>query len=336
MADLKKCVVCGSAMELWKGKKWICTNDNCVNVELANLKPWFTELAENAVFCNEQLLNCAPLIIATELSDLRDMLNKGEISGLVLKLKDVFEVILKFPLLPILSMGLNDSGRKNLYREILYSLTCKLPNLGDWYGAALRAIKNDNSMNVTLKKILTDVLKLYDSEKIIRWRNLNIGHGAYTSEEDKDFRANVAEKIQALADHFTRCAEEYVSIKIFLKHKKSYLLLAGVASSKKINRSNCEIYFEYARKKFPLVPFMKNIDNGIYFFDSYLLKKKKTAYLNYADGKKFEDDDKNFDTLYKNLTTTLRIVQTETSAEEKIRGSRSEEALEEILNSRNH
>ncbi|MBR0261609.1 MAG: hypothetical protein IJQ85_07420 [Selenomonadaceae bacterium] len=107
--------------------------------------------------------------------------------------------------------------------------------------------------------------------------------------------------------------------------------MSGIAAAKKGTRSSSELYLESARKRIPLAPLIKNFDGGIYFFDSYLLKKKKTAYLNYADGKKLEEANKNFDTLYKNLTTTLKLIQTETSAEEKIRGSRSEEALEEIL-----
>ena len=39
-------------------------------------------------------------------------LNKGEVSGLVLKIKDVFEVILKFSVLPILSEWMSDDGKK--------------------------------------------------------------------------------------------------------------------------------------------------------------------------------------------------------------------------------
>lgn len=54
----------------------------------------------------------APSFVACEFSALRDMLNKGEVSGLVLKIKDVFEVILKFSVLPILSEWMSDDGKK--------------------------------------------------------------------------------------------------------------------------------------------------------------------------------------------------------------------------------
>ena len=331
MKDSKKCSVCGSEMELWKGKKWICTNDKCVNVELADLRPWFVELAENLASVDEKFLSHAPSFVACEFSALRDMLNKGEVSGLVLKIKDVFEVILKFSVLPILSEWMNDGDKKNLYREILYGLTRKLPSLGDWYGAAQKIFKAGEISNGALKKILADVLKIYEAEKIIHWRNVNVGHGAYTSAEDKIFRADVKEKIQALAEHCNNCAEDYAAIKIYLKQGKKYVSLRGLASAQKGTRSSGELYLEGTRKKFPLAPLMKNIDGGICFFDSYLLKKKRLAYLNYANGKKMENADKDFDALYKKLTTTLRIVQTEISAEEKIRGNRAEEALEEIL-----
>lgn len=121
MNDSKKCSVCGSEMELWKGKKWICTNDKCVNVELADLRPWFVELAENLASVDEKFLSHAPSFVACEFSALRDMLNKGEVSGLVLKIKDVFEVILKFSVLPILSEWMND-GDKKICTEKFYTV----------------------------------------------------------------------------------------------------------------------------------------------------------------------------------------------------------------------
>lgn len=98
--------------------------------------------------------------------------------------------------------------QKNLYREILYGLTRKLPALGDWYGAAQKISKADEISNGALKKILADVLKIYEAEKIIHWCNVNVGHGAYTSAEEKIFRVDVKEKIQSLAEHCNSCAEE--------------------------------------------------------------------------------------------------------------------------------
>ena len=193
-------------------------------------------------------------------------LNKGEVSGLVLKIKDVFEVILKFSVLPILSEWMSDDGKKNLYREILYGLTRKLPSLGDWYGAAQKIFKDGEISNGALKKILADVLKIYEAEKIIHRRNVNVGHGAYTSAEDKIFRADVKEKIQALAGHCNSCAEDYAEIKIYLKQGNKHVSLRGLASAKKGTRSSGELYLEGTRKKFPLAPLMKNIDGGICFF----------------------------------------------------------------------
>ena len=326
------CQVCGSAMELWRGQKWICTNPNCTNTVLANKRAWYEELAESPMW-NENIIKRAPSVIAYEYYTLREMLKKGEVSGIVLQLKDAFEVALKFPLLIVLSDAFENDSKKNLYRDILHALTCKLPSLGDWFSAAQKILTVGKIPDDTLKKLLKDICKVYEDNQIVNWRNTNIGHGAFTSTENENFRDDLISKIKILVNYFNSCERDYSKLTLLVKSHGKNFSLTGYEKAKNIDYSNCDLYFSISTKKkpAPLIPLIRNIANGIYFFDSYISWKNKTAYLNYASGHKLMNTEEKISRLYQNLMTSVRVAQTELSAEAEIRGRRSEKAVEDIL-----
>lgn len=331
-----KCQICGSEMELWNNSKWICTNTNCDNTVLVNSAAWYEKLAEDVTLWNDSILNQAPSVIAYEYFILRDMLKKGAVSGIILQLKDAFEVALKFPVLVVLSDAFSDKSRKNFYKDILFDLTCKLPSLGDWHAAAQKLLNTGAVQDNDLKNILKDICKVYERNGIVNWRNATIGHGAFTSTENENFRNDLISKIKILAEHLKRCEEIYTKMRLQVKCRGKYISLTGHNKARDIKYNACDLYVRISDKKpLPLIPLIRNIDKGVYFFDSYISRKNQTAYLDYISGNKLMNVDETISKLYKNLMTSLHVEQTDISAEMDIRGRRSEEAVEEILKPNN-
>ena len=118
---------------------------------------------------------------------------KFRINFLILQLKNAFK----------------DDSTKKLYRDVLYNLTCKLPSLGDWYNAAKKLLPINKISDTDLKFVLRDICQVYEENLIVNWRNQNIGHGAFTSTEDQNFREDISNKIKILAEHFKRCEKIY-------------------------------------------------------------------------------------------------------------------------------
>ena len=326
-----ECKICGSAMQLWNNEKWICTNPACTNVILKNARAWYIELGEDNNFWNEKIIKAAPSVLACEYKSLRDMLLQGEVSGLPIKIKDIFEVALKFPVLIILSDAFAQNTKKNFFNGVLYGLICKLPSLGDWYNAAHELIKTSKIENPVLAKILKDIDEIYQKNQIVNWRNNVIGHGAFNSTENENFRADLIDKIKIIVEHFNRFADDYSKIRLLCKHKKLFIPLAGSEKATNLKYSNDDLYFEMDGSKRPVIPLIRNLEGGVFFFDSYIVKKNKTSYLNYIGGNKIKNVDEQISRLYKNLFTANKILLTETSAEAEIRGKRSESSVEEIL-----
>ena len=328
-----KCKICGFEMEKWKNKKWICTNPDCSGIILIDIKPWYIQLSDDSSLWNDEILKKSPAIIAYEYNNLYKMLKKGEVSGIILKLKDNFEVIIKFSIMIILSDTFTDYSKKTLYKDVIYHLTRKLPSLGDWYNASQKIIKIGKIENANLKNILLDVNDIYKTHNIVNWRNVNIGHGAFSSVENEHFQNDLIDKIKILSNHFNRCSKDYTEMKFLLKYgKREFIPLVGYESLNNIKYSDCDLYFfSTLGKRKPLIPLIRNIDKGIFFFDSYIAQKKKTTYLNYIDGRKFSEINESINHLYKSVMKSINLIQTEGSAEEKIHSKRSEEAIEKIL-----
>ena len=67
-------------------------------------QPWFKQLCADETLWQKNVFENYPCIIAHEYWRLYDLLDRGQTYGAFLQLKDVFEVLIKFPTLIAASM----------------------------------------------------------------------------------------------------------------------------------------------------------------------------------------------------------------------------------------
>ena len=145
----------------------------------------------NKSFCEEKnnwydhAYSNFPYIISKEYSRLFSMLNDGEIYGCIFQIKDVFEVIIKYPIL-IAASVLVHKGNDEIAKY--FSNPSKSLSLGDWVndlvGEICKCPELDDEKGLKLKQLLKNTRKGFNKNNVVQWRNDKIGHGALEHKDD--------------------------------------------------------------------------------------------------------------------------------------------------------
>jgi len=205
-------------------------------------------------------------IISHEYLRIKQLLSDKMYFGVLLQIKDFLEILLKFPILIIINEKFNLKSLTDKEKMLIILSLDKPLSLGHWYELGNYIKKHKFIDDEELYSLIVHILKLYNKHNIIKWRNEEIGHGALSLENDKEFQKDIADKIKI--------------IKLFLDNNIVII------------KHLFERYINYIS-----LPFFNRIDEKIYFFDTYLKRKDKTFHLNYCYGKKIvfnAPDFKNF------------------------------------------
>ncbi|KYH34007.1 tetratricopeptide repeat protein [Clostridium tepidiprofundi DSM 19306] len=278
---------------------------------------WYINLSERKELWLEDAFNEFPLIIAHEYWRLKDLLRNGKTYGAFFQVKDLFEILIKFPVLIAASDIYNKKERSSQENKILMSLLEKPLSLGDWEKLARTIIELD-TVDLIIKEILKDIIDVFSKNNIVQWRNNQIGHGALSFDADKEFQKDLYSKIEVLKSHFERCYSNYCKINLYQSTNSNKVILRGKDSNTEII-SNSDIFVileENDKKLYPyilekenglkkkLYPYILTKENGIYFFDTFYFYKNITSILNYVEGKK-ANADSNINELIKAIYTEL-------------------------------
>ena len=327
------CYKCGSDL-IKIGMKKICSNDNCdYQMITTDSKPWYKQMADDDSLWNENIIEHAPSIVAYEYSMLRKLLSEGSIYGVPIKIKDMFEVVLKFPVLILLAEKLTSKETKEKYDHIFSLLTCKPLSLGDWKEIAIQISANEAKRKDALMSLLKEVIAMYDSNKIVTWRNDTIGHGALAAIDTMNFIKSIESMLKLIWTHFNNCEGHYATVQLMLKSEKQYLALTGEQMARDINRSTGTLYADIGGEKTLLDPLVQYIEGGVYFFDSYAPKDMFAALLGYSTGNKIKQQPTKFKEIYKSLAKRNNILFANSSAEAKIHLRSQDAAVNNIMKS---
>ncbi len=330
--DMMICPICGQQLLQLPGtRKWVCVSEEHDYVTTEGCLRWYQELAEDETLWNVSVLEHAPSVIAYEYASLRTMLRRGEVTGLSLKLKDVFEACLKFFVLAELSLAFGEEQHDGRYSKLLAELTNRLPTLGTWQmvGRELAGLypKNANGMPA----ILRSLVKLYETEKIVHWRNEYVGHGAFTPVEAKAYQEEAIKKIRALAAHFQREEKVYTELSLELRGDADALVLSGAELARELPYTGQALFLVQSGHEVRLVPLLQNINHGIYFFDAYIEKYQVGSYLNYVEGgSKLNIPNRELEDMCRQLRRIGAIEFAGASAERKIILRERVDALERL------
>lgn len=244
-------------------------------------------------------LETTPEIIKAPYLQLIALLETDEIYGALLKIKDIFELNIKIPLVILLSYiekTISNSSddtdvssefyalHKTLQEFMKDAVTYQL-SMGNWQtiSGALKRAKYDKLFNASASSIILEAIykiNLHNFESytsiqengctssIAAWRNKTIGHGALNCNKE-EVRNDVLDKI-TLLNNILLNNEQFYS--------KVHITISGANIIIKSTSDDSNIV---------ITPFAdaKNIYD-ISIFDSYNKKKKLAHKINYATGEK--------------------------------------------------
>lgn len=294
------CPKCQSELDEFKGK-FVCSHEDCdfslnktqfyqrYSPEVENefvQRPWFKRLCCDETLWQKEVFETYPCIIAHEYWRLYDLLNQGQTYGAFLQLKDMFEVLIKFPTLIAASMLYGKRERSDEENKILIALLEKWLTLGTWEEIA-RIMGRKVKLQQSIADIQQDIVLLFHEHAVREWRNKVIGHGALAFDADDEFQTDIEAKLRLLKTHFQDYAEAYATLRLYLSVNAHQVFLNGKENARNLEYPASEIHIQIGKEiEHSLSPYILLRDRGIYFFDSYIPRDEKTVILNYPEGDK--------------------------------------------------
>lgn len=278
-----------------------CKQETIVSIHWTEGVLHTTKLWHEAAFDSQKY----PEPIAAEYANIHEFLQKREVYGAFLQLKDVYEIMIKLPVLIVASDWFQQpEAINNRKRAILWDLLKQMLSLGHWFSIANR-MKDELPVGDFIVPLLEKAVELENHHQITSWRNNRIGHGALQSANDPEFQRDFIEKLEILSLHFQKNQASYEKLKIKHKQTKGWIL-------------------ELEEKVQDLYPYINDFtdEQDMYFFDSYRLDKKKVALLSYKSGRKHYE-------FLKEITGFFHYIETDISREYLAESQESSTFMEE-------
>ena len=305
---MKKCPECGSKIED-DTKYYTCLDDKGKNCDYRISKVkfkkqnqhWLKTTIDDEALWYKPIFDADIPIISAEYKRLYELCEEKQSFGMLLEIKDIFEILIKFPTLLTVSAIYQKNAFNEVESKLLISMLEKQLSLGTW--ATLASTAKGLQDDSFLKSWLSNITKVFNNHSITQWRNEEIGHGALSLDETSKFQEDIKSKLSILKIFF----EENISTLFSLKESNYQELMET-------------IFFE------------KDEQSNIYFFDSYdsYAKKKKTSRVDYKNGiycKKIENE---FTSLANSLSISESTNRLEGCADSGIREATAQKMLEEL------
>lgn len=253
----------------------------------ANKNQWLKDLGFDDSGWPDQHKNCMPSAVCFEYDYLRTLAKDGNMYGVLLQIRDIFETLMKIPcIMGIIILDHDHADCADGFHEVMSYALQKPMAMGDWYTLAGKLIKK--SYGFPLPKSLSDLLKrtrkLYetpiepDGRDIVYWRNDTIGHGALRFEDDAVYEKEVRSILLSLKKYFS---DSRISCYENLYIQSGKAKMTG-EQMKLDSDPDAVLYAE--GKIYPVSEYIISHDEFCFFFDSYYLNKKKARYSSFIGG----------------------------------------------------
>ena len=293
---------------------------------------WLKKLADNPDLWEERAYSEIPAVIAHEYERLHDLALQNNVYGVMLQIKDVYEIVLKYPCILALCIFRRTNSPEGMaaYDALMAKILEKVISFGDWRDKiANPLLKLKEYLPTQLASIMEKTYAMITSNfvgkegnaksgiDIINWRNNNIGHGALRLAEDDSLTSEIQSMLEKLKEYFGTGSKisicgQYDNI-VLMQGERS--LVGAQATDLKDDLSPFSLVIRNDAA-FP-IPFddLKYIlpyENKICFFDTYINNKQKSKYLDYVAGcLNFRSRDFFYE-LYKKLEQDGKIQKTQT------------------------
>lgn len=310
-----KCPNCNKMLHCINNKL-VCETKDCtfqcsIDSYEITILPWNIQKCKDSSLWNSEAFTEYPFIISKEYDRLHYLLEQNKLYGVMFQIKDLFEVVLKFAIIIKMSIVCNDKKRENDTNEIISKFFEKALTLGDWQNIANLFVKLENNTNCSINNILKDLVSIYEKNKIVKWRNDNIGHGALVFDDTKEFKCELEKMIKLVKSHFDKCNNDYIKLKFTYENEneneKKSILLKGCNLDAESLKSEGKLFFYNEATKCEIKDFMKVEKNGVYFFDSYFIRKKEIKMLDYVNAKQLIIKSRYMEELYRDVSKNIAI-----------------------------
>ena len=237
---------------------------------------WMQELRKNSKYWKCKYFEDFPAPISHEYRRLYLMVRQGQVFPLVYQLRDVMELLLKFPIL--CAAAYENDG------EVSAILVRKRLLLGDWKKTADMLCEKRKGVYVynipeELREVIIDICDCYSECNVVEERNQFIGHGALGFEEDEEYRRFCEKLLETAAGHLERNSRRYAAISICAGDEvlRGWRKVCADAPDEGfLIRVNGDT------RKLP--PYMACRGYGVFTFDCYDSQKSKGFWINYVRG----------------------------------------------------
>ncbi|MBF1742472.1 MAG: tetratricopeptide repeat protein [Veillonella dispar] len=312
---MRKCKICSSDL-VAIGSKLVCSNEKCAYQEGLSKISWFKRFAENKTIWENIALGKVPSVIGLQYERLRDLLKADELYGAQIKVKDIYEIEIKFLVLIILSEAFNNDKIKQIYAPHIYDLMKANPSLGTWLALAKQLYQLNDSVISPIYKILKSLIEYDNKEHIVAWRNANIGHGFLMLESEISFQDSLKEKIESLVNNFINNLDLYSEVRLCTKLNN---ILIDV-NDKNILENDLddvnELFILVENRELKLIPLIQCYKSSVYFFDSYIVKKAMTKYLASSTNDKYTLLEKKLSDMFSSVKILLHMDLVDNAADE--------------------
>lgn len=251
---------------------------------------WTVALTEQEELWERRVFDEHSAIVAHEYDRIHQLLTQNQSYGVVLQIKDLFEVLLKWPVLITISRIFQKKEYAPKEIQLLVKILEKPLSLGDWESIA-RSIKTLENIPPNLQQLLEQTLTFFNKNGLVNWRNEKIGHGALAFDHNDEFREDIKQKLKIIKQFFCDTYPLAQSIEFHLKTDNEQHKLHGKDILQKLSQVDGELGITIENESFSLSPFILKEGSEIYFFDTFYARKQKAAILDYTQGKKSYNSD---------------------------------------------
>lgn len=286
-------------------KKMIC--DFCLeNIEFENHKyacpicerEWNEIILTDKNFYDSDCVTHINPIIALEYKNLITLIENKQIYGIILQIKDIYEIIIRIPVLIMSAFALhNRQAVKG--KDLLFFMMSKPLSLGDWRYLLTVASETAKELEDIIPNEVVELINIIrrfansnKSGDIVYWRNSTISHGATKQLNNEELYDDTSTKLREITTFLKKNAQTFKDI-VFIDENN--VELDGLNYD---FQRDGKIFLKIKNKAYPLYPFFTIRDEGVYLFDRYVHKFKKTDIIDYVKSVKTTVEFEELNNLY--------------------------------------
>ena len=265
------------------------------------LNQWLRDLGNDDSLWPSEYREVLPSAVNFEYDYLRALAKDGNVFGVLLQIRDVFETLMKIPcVMGMIIIDENDNEISKGYLEIMDGvLNKKGMTIGDWdmIAGLLRNKKYGFQLPVSLLRILNRTRSLYDEpigpeeKNIKKWRNDTVGHGALRFENDRIYEEEVRDILNLLKEYFaSEAASSYEHIYV----QSGNTELRGDCF---VPESKEQMILHAEGKTYNVSEYIVSRDDFCFYFNSYYINKKKVQYRSFLGNRERLESVSYFDAL---------------------------------------